>query len=105
MRVDPGLWRAVFERDRGICRYCGVDLLNSFSAYWSATVDHVHAVAAGGADTLENLVLSCPACNGMLCRSEALLSVEERRAFVAARRDAERNGYEEWVAELRGNFS
>ena len=103
MTVDPMIWRAVFERDRGVCRYCDVDLLASFSAYWSATVDHVHAVAVGGRDSLDNLVLSCPACNGMLCRSGALLSIEERKAFVANRREQEQLGYEHWVESLRAD--
>jgi hypothetical protein len=102
MRVPPATWRAVFQRDRGICRYCDEDLLSSFSSYWAATVDHVHAVAAGGPDDEENLVLSCPACNGMLCRSGHLLSVAERRAYVSSRRSQELAGFEEWRAELRG---
>lgn len=102
MTVDPKLWRAVFERDRGVCQYCGVDLLASFSSYWSATVDHVVAVSVGGGDSLENLVLSCPACNGMLCRSGSLISIEERRKFVAARRSAELQGYKEWIDAFRG---
>jgi len=101
MRVAPETWRLVIARDNGICRYCGVDLLASFSSYWSATVDHVHAVATGGDDDEINLVACCPACNSMLCRSGHLRTIPERKAFVIARRAQEQAGYEAWVREHR----
>ncbi|MFA7331049.1 MAG: HNH endonuclease [Candidatus Delongbacteria bacterium] len=102
MTVDHKLWRFVFDRDRGICRYCGVDLLASFSAYWSATVDHVQARSANGPDDQDNLVCSCPACNSMLSRSKELVTFETRKAYVDKRRAAEMAGYEVWRAEMRG---
>jgi hypothetical protein len=101
MRVNPETWRSVIERDRGICQYCGTDLLATFSSYWSATVDHVHAVASGGSDEPQNLVACCPACNTMLCRSGHLLTIAERKAYIATRREQERLGYERWVSALR----
>lgn len=60
MRVDVGTREEAFKRDKGFCQYCGLDLLAEFSLFHSATVDHVIAVAAGGGDEAENLVLSCP---------------------------------------------
>jgi 5-methylcytosine-specific restriction endonuclease McrA len=101
MRVEPAVWRQVFKRDGGMCRYCGDDLLSSFSRYWCATVDHVHAVAAAGHDGAENLVLACPACNGLLSRASHLKTFEDRLAFVRQRREAEMGGYAQWMSALR----
>lgn len=103
MTVPPHIWRQVFERDRGICQYCDADLLANFSVYWSATVDHVVAVAREGPHTAENLKLCCPGCNGMLSRSSSLSTFEERKAFIKARRRAEHEGYLQWCRELRGS--
>lgn len=47
--------RAVFARDRHRCQYCGSDR--------HLTVDHVVPRCKGGADTWDNLVTSCAACN------------------------------------------
>jgi RNA polymerase subunit RPABC4/transcription elongation factor Spt4 len=91
----------VFKRDRGYCKYCGVDLLANFSSYWSATVDHVIPVSAEGSNDAGNLVLACPACNGLLSRATTLCSFEERRSLVAERRGAEKDGFEGWTKELR----
>ncbi|WP_460878093.1 HNH endonuclease [Rhodanobacter koreensis] len=102
MRVASETWRSIIARDNGICQYCGVDLFATFSSYWSATVDHVHAVATGGTDDAINLVACCPACNSMLCRSGHLQTILERKAFVAARRAQEQAGYEAWLREHRG---
>lgn len=102
MRVPPATWRQVFRRDNGICQYCGVDLLSSFSSYWSATVDHVLAVSAGGGDKIENLKLACPACNGILSRSAQRATFPERKSYVQERIMEEAEGYQEWLNELRG---
>jgi 5-methylcytosine-specific restriction endonuclease McrA len=99
--MSPALWRAVFERDKGYCQYCDTDLLSSFSTYFSAHVDHVIAVIAGGLDTIENFKLACPTCNQCLSRAKNLQTYEERKAYVKTKRDAEMNGYMEWRKELR----
>jgi hypothetical protein len=101
MRVHHTIWRQIFERDCGRCQYCGEDLLAVFSRYWCATVDHVEAVAVNGVDTAENLVLACPACNGMLSRAGHLKTFDERREHVRARRDAEEKGFDDWRRALR----
>ena len=101
MRVPSAKWREVFKRGGGRCAYCSEDLLATFSRYWCATVDHVLAVAAGGGDGAENLVLCCPACNGMLSRAGDRKTFEERKAYVLRRREEERVGFEAWVRELR----
>lgn len=105
MRVHHSTWRQVFERDQGICQYCGADLLASFSTYWSATVDHVLAVKAGGGDKPENLKLSCPSCNGFLSRSDALTTYDSRKLFVERRIQEEQEGYLDWKTLLRNPAS
>lgn len=100
MRVHHKTWQKVFERDNAICQYCDGDLLATFSTYWSATVDHVVAVAAGGADDPDNLRLCCTGCNGLLSRSSALTTHAERRALVQRRIAEEQQGYMEWRAHL-----
>ena len=101
MVVKPKLWRDIFQRDKGYCKYCDYDLLSSFSAYWSATVDHIKHRSDNGQDTKDNLVLACSPCNGMLSRANKLTTIEERRAFVQKRREEEKHGYLEWCDELR----
>lgn len=101
MVVDPDTWHKVFERDRGCCRYCGVDLLANFSAYCSATVDHVIARSAGGTDDLSNLVLACSGCNGHLSRSGALRTFEERKSFAQAQRAKGLPVYQRLLEQLR----
>jgi len=100
MRVHHEIWRQAFERDNGICQYCGADLLSTFSAYWSATVDHVIAVSAGGTDDPSNLKLCCTGCNGLLSRSGHLTTHEDRRALVRSRISEEQQGYVEWCTHL-----
>lgn len=78
MVVEPKIWRNVFKRDKGICQYCGCDLLSTFSTYWSATVDHIVPRCEKGSDDESNLVLSCPACNGILSRANNLQTYEEK---------------------------
>jgi hypothetical protein len=48
----------VFDRDRWRCWLCGTDVDRD-----SATVDHVIAIADGGADTLANVRTACGPCN------------------------------------------
>lgn len=49
--------KEVFERDGGRCRYCAAEL----RAGWH--VDHIIPLSKGGLHTLENVVVSCAACN------------------------------------------
>lgn len=101
MTVPPKIWSAVFERDKGYCQYCGVDLLNSFSTYCSATVDHLVARSLNGPDTEDNLVLACPACNSMLSRCNELTKFAERKAYLQDRQAQGTVYYLEWVTALR----
>lgn len=47
---------ALIERDGAECRYCGRTPINYH-------VDHFIPRCLGGADSMDNLVLSCPPCN------------------------------------------
>src|SRR4051794_4087839 len=47
--------RAVLERDRYICSYCGRP---------ATTADHIIPKKRGGTDDLSNLVAACLRCNG-----------------------------------------
>jgi 5-methylcytosine-specific restriction endonuclease McrA len=49
---------AVFDRDDWHCWECGVELDED-----NATVDHVVPIAAGGADTFDNVRAACRSCN------------------------------------------
>lgn len=48
----------VYERDEYKCRYCGKQLTR-----FTATIDHVKAVAEGGDNSFDNLVTACLECN------------------------------------------
>ncbi len=55
----PGLTNArLFARDDYLCLYCGDELPSAL-----LTRDHVIPVSRGGADTWENVVTACRACN------------------------------------------
>ncbi len=49
---------SIFERDAGICQYCGKRFPKS-----QLTLDHVIPQSRRGADTWENLVVACLHCN------------------------------------------
>lgn len=49
---------SIFERDRGVCQYCGKRFSRSH-----LTIDHIIPQSRGGADSWDNLVLACLACN------------------------------------------
>ena len=50
------LREAVFDRDGEVCAYC----LTTDGPF---EIDHIHPVAKGGSDDLENLTVSCKSCN------------------------------------------
>lgn len=83
----------VFKRDQFQCAYCG--------AHPSETVllevDHIHPVAEGGTNEMDNLVTACWDCNrgkGATPLSSIPQSLEEKAALVAEREAQLRAYYE-----------
>lgn len=97
MKAGDELWHQVFERDRGVCQYCGMNLLQDFEHYQMSSVDHVVAQAKGGADVLDNLVLCCNGCNTRLSRAHDLTSVDARRKYLHTSSDGARIMYEKYL--------
>ena len=77
--------KQAFLRDEGRCKYCNFDFMQSLSAFWSYTIDHVVAKCAGGLDTVENVVTCCKACNECLTRAAHLNTIDSRRDYIASR--------------------
>lgn len=50
---------AIHENQKGLCFYCGVDLVNDYH------VDHFVPLSMGGSNNPSNLRLSCPGCNAL----------------------------------------
>ena len=82
MRISTDTWRKVFDRDKGFCRYCGADLLLSYSTFGSSHLDHVVSRCVGGTDEPSNLVLACGCCNTILSRASHLRTVRARKEYV-----------------------
>jgi len=83
----------VFKRDGFQCTYCG--------AHPSETilleVDHIHPVAEGGTNDIDNLVTACFDCNrgkGAALLSSVPQSLEDKAALVAEREAQIRAYYE-----------
>ena len=49
--------KALLERQRGKCVYCGVDIRKGYH------VDHITALARGGSNWISNIQLTCAKCN------------------------------------------
>lgn len=92
--------KQVFLNGNGKCQYCGLDFLSSLSLFWAYEVDHVVAKSVGGADTADNLVLSCRACNGALSRASNLRTFEERKAYLESQVGSRSEIYEAWRRHL-----
>jgi 5-methylcytosine-specific restriction endonuclease McrA len=80
----------LFERDRGRCVYCGMDLTADCDRFMMATEDHLVPISKGGKGRdLENLILSCMVCNRLKSAyvPELIDAVKERRKYIAAVRE------------------
>jgi len=54
----------LFERDKGRCVYCGMDLTADYERFMIATEDHLVPASKGEKGrNFENLILSCMVCN------------------------------------------
>ncbi|MGL4265185.1 MAG: HNH endonuclease [Afipia sp.] len=82
----------VFKRDGFVCQYCG--------AHPPAVilhVDHIHPVAEGGSNDIDNLITACEPCN--LGKGAGLLSDAPQslkgKAEELAEKEAQLQGYNE----------
>ncbi|WP_225784478.1 HNH endonuclease [Xenophilus sp. Marseille-Q4582] len=88
----------VFKRDAFTCQYCGAHppgvLLH---------VDHIHPVAEGGTNEIDNLVTACEPCNAG--KGARLLNVAPetlaQKAAQVAEREAQLQGYAEILEAKR----
>lgn len=64
-KIKAGKRQQVYDRDMGLCRYCGVELkvTPGEPTPRSFTVDHVQPWSRGGSKELDNLVAACTSCN------------------------------------------
>ena len=77
-------------------------MLVSRATYSAAQVDHVHAVAAGGAmEELDNLKLACAICNGSLSRYNHLTTFEARKAIMDEKNKVHEENFQKMVKRLR----
>lgn len=80
----------LFERDKGRCVYCGMDLTADYDRFMMATEDHLVPVSKGavGRD-LANLILSCMVCNRLKGNyvPDGLDAGSNRRKYIAAIRE------------------
>ncbi len=67
----------IYVRDKGVCEYCGTKVQPDFFH-----VDHIVPFVKGGADTIDNLVLSCAGCNQT--KKARLLPIEKQQTVLGA---------------------
>lgn len=58
--IPRALRDAVFARDAGRCRYCGLAQLGHGATFH---IDHIMPRSKGGPTSLDNLALQCPNCS------------------------------------------
>lgn len=88
----------VFKRDAFTCQYCGAHPPGAL-----LHVDHIVAVAAGGANDMDNLITACQPCNlgkGARDLKVAPQSLEDKARDVAER-EAQLAGYQEILQARR----
>jgi hypothetical protein len=101
MKVSRKTWAAVFERDRGCCRYCGADLLASVPAFCAATMDRIEGQGRAGTEDAAHLVLACAGCASLLSGVGHLKTFAERKSFLDQQHAKGRPWYLEFRNRLR----
>lgn len=77
-------YNAVFKRDNFTCQYCGYNTLYSQN-YMQLHIDHIKPFAAGGNNSMGNLVVACRECN--LCASDKWFSsMEDKKKYIVDKR-------------------
>lgn len=86
----------VFKRDEFMCAYCG-----STPPAVVLQVDHIHPVAEGGTNDIDNLITSCQPCNigkGANVLTNIPISLKEKAALIAEK-EAQIKAYYEIMQE------
>jgi hypothetical protein len=86
----------VFKRDGFVCAYCGATPPSVV-----LQVDHIHPIANGGGNEIDNLVTSCQPCNigkGAKNLSSIPESLSEKAKFVAEQEE-QIKGYQKIIRE------
>lgn len=74
-------WVPVHESKKAAKERLGIKTFRELHARM-ASREHLHRRAEGGADTVQNLVLSCNQCNTSRGRKPVLLYLSERRSHA-----------------------
>lgn len=61
----PDIYAHVYVRAKGLCEYCGLDVIFDRMGYAGIQIDHIHPRSKGGKDQLNNFALSCSICNSI----------------------------------------
>lgn len=91
----------VFKRDGFVCQYCG-----AHPPSVTLHVDHIHPVAKGGSNSIDNLVTACESCNqGKSDRvlSDIPQSLQDKAAEVLER-EAQIKGYQKAMEAQRSRI-
>lgn len=86
----------VFKRDGFVCAYCGATPPTVV-----LQVDHIHPVAEGGTNKIDNLITSCQPCNigkGANVLTNIPTSLKEK-ALLVAEQEAQIKGFYEVLQE------
>lgn len=92
----------VFKRDGFACAYCGSTPPNVV-----LQVDHIHPVAEGGNNAIDNLITSCQPCNigkGANVLDNIPTSLKDKAAFIAEQ-EAQIRGYYEIMQEQENRLN
>ena len=87
----------ILERDNYRCAYCGLDGKASFENALAMSVDFVKPRARKGKKDPANLVACCRPCN-MIKGTRVYKNFDEAKAYVLARREELRKGWQGRVA-------
>lgn len=91
----------VFKRDAFECQYCGAHPPSTI-----LHVDHIHPVAKGGKNDMDNLITACEACNqGKSDRelSDIPQSLQERATLILEK-EAQIKGYQKVLNDRKARI-
>lgn len=95
-QISKKLRFEIFKRDGFTCAYCGATPPSIV-----LQVDHIHPVATGGSNEIDNLITSCQPCNiGKGAKNLAAIpeSLSEKAKFVAEQEE-QIKGYQKIIRE------